>query len=177
MELFSAFLAAVIVLMLIPGPGMAYSIANGVAYGKKGALFAALGIGAGSVFLNLATVATVLVAAGIDPRALGAVQLAGAFYLVYLGAMLLLRTPVPAAEGCVLAVPRKKIFWRGFVTNISNPKAIIFFLSFVPQFIPAGHPHPAFTHLCWACSFPALGSCATSYSELRGRSAMGQGAG
>lgn len=135
------FALAVLVLMLLPGPDMAYVIANGMAYGVRGALYSALGIGTGGLLLT-ALVSVVLVAASaIGMKTLAYIQVTGSLYLLYVAT----RTIIPRA-GSASGLPSPSVgnlFVRGVVTNVSNPKAIVFFLAFIPQFIPRGTPTPA----------------------------------
>jgi threonine/homoserine/homoserine lactone efflux protein len=73
--------------------------------------------------------------------AYAAVKLAGAAYLVWLGAGLLLRPrqAIGAADP-VRGQGRRSAFWRGLLTNLLNPKVGVFYVTFLPQFVPHGAP-------------------------------------
>ncbi|MBC7729441.1 MAG: LysE family translocator, partial [Microbacteriaceae bacterium] len=91
---------------------------------------------------------------GGSPPAFTLLRWLGAAYLVWVG-LGLLRQPVAAAAADATARPAaaswRRLFAQGFLTNALNPKVALFFLAFVPQFIDADAPHPA-----WA--FVALGT-------------------
>lgn len=89
-------------------------------------------------------VQVVIVAAGVgllvsqSPVLFNVIRYAGAAYLVFLGVRLMLTRPEPDETGVSKVQPRESawsLFRRGFWVNLLNPKAIVFFLAFVPQFI------------------------------------------
>jgi len=131
-----AFALTTIVFAFIPGPAMLYAAARTMAGGRRAGLMAALGIHTGA-YLHIAAAAAGLsllfVAA---PLIYMAVKLAGAAYLVWLG-ISLFRTPDRQGQTSVLPAP--KVGYRAFIESVSveilNPKTIIFFTAFLPQFI------------------------------------------
>jgi threonine/homoserine/homoserine lactone efflux protein len=83
------------------------------------------------------------------------VKLIGAAYILYM-AFGLLRSRKEAGGAKKLdlpALPYRKIFGQGFLTNVLNPKVALFFLAFVPQFIDAGAPHKAAAFIVLGCIF------------------------
>ncbi len=136
------FLLAVLTLLIIPGPDMAFVMANGIAYGRRGAFFSALGISSGGLVLAVATALLVAATLAISPSALLALQLAGCLYLLYVATRTIVPRPGPAGI-CAPAPTSGNLFLRGVVTNVSNPKALIFFSAFIPQFIPDDATGPA----------------------------------
>lgn len=143
MEMLMAFIAAVVALMVVPGPDMAYCVASGVSYGKRGAFFSALGVGLGGMVLAVVTAALIFAAHGIDPRLTLAIQTGGCLYLLYLGAKIIAARHSTDGEVQIVKATEFQMIMRGIITNISNPKALVFFLSFIPQFIPAATDNPA----------------------------------
>lgn len=135
------FLGAVFVFMIVPGTDMALIVASGAAYGKRGAFFATLGVISGGAIWILATAALVAGATAIDPRMLEVLQFFGAMYLMYM-AYATIRHRVTTTEP-VVAPRRRNLFTRGFITNLSNPKCLVFFTSFLPQFVPDTASNPA----------------------------------
>lgn len=135
MDEYFQFVAAVLVLLIIPGPDMVYCIACGMSKGVKGAFFAASGIGVGGLILTLVTTLVVYFSDRINPELFLYIQLLGCVYLLYLGITIII--PKAAFSRSVEATKQvyKNIFFRGVVTNIANPKALIFFLTFLPQFV------------------------------------------
>jgi threonine/homoserine/homoserine lactone efflux protein len=126
------FIAAVAILLLAPGPDMVFMVATGLRDGRKGAARAALGITAGvSVYVLLAALGLGVVLTSA-PGAITVIQLGGAAYLAYLAweTWHSSRSPLEASTGEPAGV-----FRRGFVVNIANPKIILFFTAFLPQFL------------------------------------------
>lgn len=145
MEMLIAFIPAVVALMVVPGPDMAYCVASGVSYGKRGAFFSALGVGLGGMVLTVVTAGLIFAAHGIDARLTLAIQAGGCLYLLYLSAKIIAARHSADGEGVqVVKATERQMIMRGIITNISNPKALVFFLSFIPQFIPAAAENPAF---------------------------------
>ena len=136
------FLLAVLALLIIPGPDMAFVMANGIAYGRHGAFHSALGISAGGLVLAVATALLVATTLAISPSVLLALQLAGCIYLLCIAACTIVRRPRPA-DIRAPAPTSGNLFLRGVATNVSNPKALTFFSAFIPQFIPDGAAEPA----------------------------------
>lgn len=143
MEIFGAFTMAVVALMIVPGPDMAYCIASGISYGKRGALFAALGVGLGGLVLTFLTAGVIYAAHGIDERLILAIQAAGCIYLLYLSAKIISARHSEDSGGTqAIRASGREMLARGVITNVSNPKALVFFLSFIPQFIPVTAENP-----------------------------------
>jgi len=130
----SLFLLAVLALFLSPGPNMAFVLSHGVAHGPRGGIAAALGIGAADLVHTLcaATGVTALVAAW--PPAFDVLGYVGAAYLLWL-AWQAFRSPagMPTADGAQLS-PRR-VFRMAMLNNLLNPKALLFFMVFLPQFV------------------------------------------
>ena len=78
------YVAAVIVLMITPGPDMVYVVSNGISYGKKGGLYSALGVGIGGLILTLISAFGVSALVELFPGSLLLIQYAGACYLLWL---------------------------------------------------------------------------------------------
>ncbi len=175
------FLLAVLALLILPGPDMAFVLANGIAYGRRGAFYSALGISAGGLVLAIAAALLVAATLAISPSALLALQLAGCLYLLYI-AMRTILPRVGPADTCAPAPTSGNLFLRGAVTNISNPKALIFFSAFIPQFIPddaAGPALHAFLLGALLCSVGgavnfAIGASGTLFSGLNRHGLLGR---
>ncbi|MFM2089097.1 MAG: hypothetical protein RLZZ237_3966 [Pseudomonadota bacterium] len=139
---FLMYLLALAGAFLLPGPDMALVLATGAARGVGTALVTAVGIaGARAVHVTLsgAGLATLMVA---HPQALQWVKWAGAAYLFYLAARLLqsaLSKSNPDSEAAAPATEQgaRASLVRGFLTNLLNPKALLFCSMFLPQFVNA----------------------------------------
>jgi threonine/homoserine/homoserine lactone efflux protein len=136
------FAAAVFVLNATPGVDLLLTVTRTLAGGARAGVAAALGINAGCVVHALAAAFGLAALLTVHPQAFAVLQWAGAAYLVWLGAGLLRQAwrGAPAAAGAAVAPPRSLAaeFRTGLVTNVLNPKVALFFLAFLPQFVPAG---------------------------------------
>ncbi|QOF79225.1 LysE family translocator [Variovorax sp. 38R] len=135
----SLFLLAVLALFLSPGPNMAFVMSHGVAHGPRGGFAAAVGISAADLVHTLfaATGVTALVAAW--PPAFDVLRYAGALYLVWL-AVQALRSDGGFRPG-TQAQPAGfgRIVRMALLNNLVNPKALLFFMVFLPQFVDPTH--------------------------------------
>lgn len=136
------FLFVSFCLALLPGPDILFVLAQSVTRGFRPAFAVSLGLFSG-LFVHTAAVAlgvAALVAA--SPVLFKVIKILGALYLVFLGISALRATPAPAAgtqpENAQGPVSFGKFYRRGIIMNLLNPKVIIFFLSFLPGFVPAG---------------------------------------
>ena len=136
------FIASGVLLNLSPGPDVLYIVSQSLRSGVKAGLAAVMGITAGCCVHMAAAAFGVGLLLATSTLAFNALKWVGAAYLVYMGVQLLWsRATDPAHEALqppvqVEVVDLKKIFFKGFVTNLLNPKVALFFLAFVPQFIP-----------------------------------------
>ena len=141
---FAAFLAAAVILTLAPGPDNLMVLSLGMARGRKHGM--AFGLGCATGCLNHTALAALGVSALIaaSPLAFTALKIAGGLYLLWLGVQAIrnARGDVPKTA----ATPDASIgrlFARGLVANAINPKVILFFLAFLPQFVDAARGHVA----------------------------------
>ncbi|ENL6902559.1 LysE family translocator [Raoultella planticola] len=134
-----AFSLAALLLTLTPGLDTALILRTACAEGGKKAFHAALGIDAGC-FVWGALVALGLGALlAVSEMAYTVLKVCGAIYLSWLGLQLLLRPRSSFSDGDNDSGSQGSWFIRGMLGNVLNPKMGIFYVSFLPQFIPAGH--------------------------------------
>lgn len=136
LELWLAFVAASAVMLVIPGPTILTVISYAVAHGRRAKLplVAAVALGdSTALVVSLLGLGTLLAASAFW---FTAVKLAGGLYLLYLGARLL-RAGVSATELATPAAPqsRWRLFANTYLVTALNPKGIVFFVAFLPQFI------------------------------------------
>ena len=133
------FVGATVVLVLAPGPDMAYMLARTVAQGRKAGVVAAIGINVGAYVHVLAAVVGLSAILATSSIAFTIVKWAGACYLVWIGIQALLKSPRLSIEGSASApLNFRAIFWQGFLSDVLNPKVALFFLAFLPQFVDYG---------------------------------------
>ncbi|MBK7119839.1 MAG: LysE family transporter [Comamonadaceae bacterium] len=134
---YGAFVAAMIVFLLIPGPGNLALITSTSKGGVSGGMGATLGVIAGDQVLMWMAVAGVAALLASLPTAFAAVQWLGAIYLAWLGFKMLVAKPGSAP---VLHIKPSHYFQQAFAITLLNPKAIVFYMAFFPLFIdPARH--------------------------------------
>jgi threonine/homoserine/homoserine lactone efflux protein len=134
---YGAFVAAMIVFLLIPGPGNLALITSTSKGGVPGGLGATLGVIAGDQVLMWMAVAGVAALLSTYPAAFAAVQWLGAAYLAWLGFRMLTAKPGSAP---VLNIRPSHYFQQAFTITLLNPKAIVFYMAFFPLFVdPAKH--------------------------------------
>lgn len=136
------FVVAGWLLNLTPGPDVLYIVSHSLRGGTRSGLAASLGVGAGCLVHVTAAAVGVSALLAASASAFTVLKFAGAAYLVWVGARLLLaRGPAQrdliAAGASPVRRPLPEVFRGGFLTNALNPKVALFFLAFVPQFIPA----------------------------------------
>ncbi|MDQ0073985.1 threonine/homoserine/homoserine lactone efflux protein [Variovorax boronicumulans] len=131
----SLFLLAVLALFLSPGPNMAFVLSHGVAHGPRGGFAAAIGISAADLVHTLfaATGVTALVAAW--PPSFDVLRYAGALYLVWLAVQALRSGGGLRASAEAQPAGFGHIVRMALLNNLVNPKALLFFMVFLPQFV------------------------------------------
>lgn len=131
-----AFAAAALALVVIPGPNLIYIITRGIQQGPRAAFVSSLGVQAGMV------VHTVLAALGLSalvassPVLYDVLRFAGAGYLLWMGISLLRKRREPVDSSAPMRrESMRRLFVNGMVTNLLNPKVILFVLALLPQFV------------------------------------------
>lgn len=173
-QLFLLFLAADAALKLTPGPDMALTLSRGMTQGFRPAFHSVLGnVAAGfvqvpAVVLGLASVLQAF------PTLFLAIKAAGGLYLGYLGIKAMLRC-ARDADVSLAARPgeARDAFWQGFMTNLLNPKVLLFMIAFLPQFTTPDNGPVWIQMLVLGVTMKALslpyGSCfAYGASRIRG---------
>lgn len=128
------FSVAVVTLLLSPGPNMAFVLSHGLACGRRGGLAAAGGIALADVLLTVLTATGITAAVAAWPASFDVLRYFGAAYLLWLaykalhsgGAMTLNQTTLPIS---------RKVFYMALLNCLLNPKALLFFMVFLPQFV------------------------------------------
>jgi len=135
---YGAFVIAIIVFLLIPGPGNLALITSTSKGGLRGGMGATLGVMVGDQVLMWMAVAGVAAVLTAYPAAFSAVQWLGAAYLAYLGVRMVLAKP---GDAPVLNIRTGHYIRQALMITLLNPKAIVFYMAFFPLFVdPARHP-------------------------------------
>lgn len=150
------FLLTSLIVVLIPGTGVVYTISTGLTLGKRASIFAALGCTAGIVPHLTATILGLSAVMHTSALAFQALKYAGVAYLFYLAyitwrdksTFALDQTPQHATAG--------RLIIKALLLNILNPKLTLFFLAFLPQFITHDGPAPLLQLLTLSGVFMAM---------------------
>ena len=140
-HLYLTFLGVMAVMAVTPGPANLFSVANGVARGKGGAMLGVLGMNAatlvwfGAAALGLGALVVAF------PQAFRLISIAGALYVAWLGLKALrgaFRTAADPEDTTVR--PGRSALVDGFMVQIANPKAVLFFTAVLPPFLDVNRP-------------------------------------
>ena len=132
------FLLTSLVVVLIPGTGVVYTVSSSVGGGRRRGLFAAVGCTLGIVPHMLAAMLGLSGIMQAGSVVFEAVRWVGVAYLVFMGfSMIREAGTLPLDEQDVPGDPAGKVVWRGILVNLLNPKLTLFFFAFLPQFLDA----------------------------------------
>lgn len=140
-----AFTFAATLLTLTPGLDTALVLRTATVEGKQQALRATLGINAGCLLWGAAVAFGLGALIAVSEVAFNVLKYCGAAYLAWLGLNMLVRPRGSLASVEADGKPGANWFLKGMMGNVLNPKIGIFYVSFLPQFIPQGHPLVAWT--------------------------------
>ena len=150
------FLITCLIVVLIPGTGVIFTVSTGLTSGKRASVFAALGCTAGIIPHLLASVLGLSALLHTSALAFDMLKYAGVAYLLYVA----YATWRDRSAFAVSETPTLSSAWslmlRGLLMNILNPKLTIFFLAFLPQFVTPGSTAPALQMLVLSAVFMAM---------------------
>jgi threonine/homoserine/homoserine lactone efflux protein len=147
-----AFVLAAGLLTITPGFDTALVLRTSTLEGARKAALAALGIGVGCLSWGAAVALGLGALLAASQFAYDVLKWAGAAYLAWLGLQLIRKprtdfSPGLSADSSISPSGQLSWFWKGLVGNLLNPKVGVFYISFLPQFVPAGVPVPGFTFM------------------------------
>lgn len=155
--LLAVFLFAILVICVTPGPDMLYILATSLSQGVRAGLVASIGMSLGML------VHTALVSVGLaalmttTPVLYDVIRYAGAIYLVYIG----IRSWRDSSSATEVedrpVVPLRTVLWRATMTNLLNPKIVLFYLAFLPQFVDPDRGQPGLQLLVLGLLFVIVG--------------------
>jgi threonine/homoserine/homoserine lactone efflux protein len=136
------FFITSLVVALIPGTGEVYTVSTGLVQGRKASVYAALGCTAGIVPHLLATILGLAAVMHTSALAFQVLKIAGAAYLFYVAYATWRDTSAFAVDGSLSKTSAMGLLVKAYLLNILNPKLTIFFLAFLPQFVPPTSTKP-----------------------------------
>ena len=131
---FLVFVGVCVAVSVSPGPAVLYIVARTLDQGVAAGLVSMAGITLGGIAHVLLAAFGVAAAAAAWPLSLTLVQIAGAAYLIWIGVQRIMRTN-NAGSTTVAEAPLADIFRQGVIVNLTNPKTVLFLLTFLPQFV------------------------------------------
>ena len=140
LDLYLAFVLATVLLILFPGPAVTLIVANSLSYGARRALVTVAGSSSAIAVLLIVTTLGMTSVIAILADWFEWLRWAGVAYLVYLGVKQWREPPVALDDVEVSRVSGHRLFWQGFVVNATNPKTLVFYAAFFPQFIDPANP-------------------------------------
>ncbi len=147
-----AFVLAAGLLTITPGFDTALVLRTSTIEGARKATFAALGIAIGCMSWGAAVALGLGALLAASQLAYDVLRWAGAFYLGWLGLALIRKprsdfSPGLGAASSASVSNQMSWFWKGLLGNLLNPKVGVFYVSFLPQFVPVGVPVPGYTFM------------------------------
>ncbi|MGI2258077.1 LysE family translocator [Shewanella sp. GXUN23E] len=130
------YLTAVLALLLIPGPDMLLITSASLSYGRRVGVWASIGNATSGIILTLLAAMGVSALVAMSPLALEALKYIGAAYLAWMGWGCLRTTDTGETEAPqVRKNLGKQLYRQAVISNLLNPKALMFFVLFLPQFV------------------------------------------
>ncbi|TFH87248.1 LysE family translocator [Billgrantia azerbaijanica] len=150
------YLITSLIVVLLPGTGVIYTLAYGIGRGWRASVMAAFGCTLGIVPHILASIAGLAALLHTSALAFQVVKYLGVAYLFYMAWSVLRSGGALQVSGRSESTPNRKIILDGLVLNILNPKLSLFFLAFLPQFVPSSAGEPTYFMLGLAAIFMLL---------------------
>jgi threonine/homoserine/homoserine lactone efflux protein len=171
LHLYLAFVAACVALALLPGPMVTLVIANGLRHGTRAALTNIAGAQLGlAIVIGIVAIGLTSLMATMGYW-FDWVRFAGAAYLVWLG-IKLIRFPVEGVKADAPPPPRGGFFLQGLLVLLSNPKVLVFFGAFIPQFMDMSKDHVSQVTLLGVTFMVTAGITDALYALLAGRARL-----
>lgn len=131
-----------LIVLITPGPAILYTVSRSLDQGMKAGLLSVYGLALGTLPHALAVAFGIAGILASSATAFNIMKYLGAAYLVYLGINRLLRKNAGGVSGSDTSKTGKMAFFESFTVGVLNPKAVLFFLAFLPQFIDPSRGSP-----------------------------------
>ncbi|WP_394826643.1 LysE family translocator [Pendulispora albinea] len=166
------FISAALVLFVIPGPAVLYTVTRSVDQGRGAGVASAAGVATGSLAHVLAAAVGLSALLVSSAAAFSIVKYVGAAYLIYLGIKKFREGPVAADDVKRAApVPLREVYAQGVLVGVLNPKTALFFFAFLPQFVDPARGHVALQFSALGVLFAVMGFASDSIWALMAGSA------
>jgi RhtB (resistance to homoserine/threonine) family protein len=155
---FGLFLLTALLMNITPGTDTMYIVSRSISQGKKAGIYSVLGISTGSLvhtFLAAVGLSVILTTSAV---LFTIIKIIGAGYLIYLGVRMLIQKSSNLELKDTKSMSLKKIYTQGLLTNVTNPKVALFFISFLPQFISGDNSNGPLPFIILGLSFVMTGT-------------------
>lgn len=150
------FLITSLIVVLIPGTGVIYTVSMGIVQGRAASIYASIGCTAGIVPHLAATILGLAAVMHTSALAFQVLKYAGVAYLFYVAYATWRDKSAFSVDGTVKLIGKASIVVKAFLLNILNPKLTIFFLAFLPQFVEPEAVQPLLQLLTLSAAFMAM---------------------
>ncbi|MDF1719291.1 MAG: LysE family translocator [Minwuia sp.] len=140
LDLYLAYVLASTLLVILPGPTVMLVVANALSRGRPAAMLSVIGVGLGDVTAMVVSFAGLGAVLAASATLFTLLKFVGAAYLIWLGIGLLRAKPDPDALTSVMPSSGGQLIRQAWIVTALNPKGIVFFIAFVPQFMDPGRP-------------------------------------
>lgn len=154
--LYLSFVATSLVVLALPGPSFAYAVAIGIRATRREIVLNAVGMGLGGLVIALAVAFGVARVFAASQAAFTALKLLGCAYLVVLGVQTFVARPAPLDAPAPRRTGAASPLLQGFIVETANPKAILFYVSLLPQFVDHTLGHLSLQLLVLGATFVPL---------------------
>lgn len=155
---FGFFLLIAFLMNITPGTDTMYIVSRSVSQGRKAGIYSVFGISTGSLVHTFLAAIGLSVILTTSVVLFTVIKIIGAAYLIYLGVRMLCQKSSNLEFSNTRNMSLKKIYTQGLITNVTNPKVALFFISFLPQFISSNNSYGPLPFIILGLSFVMTGT-------------------
>lgn len=155
---FQLFLITVLIICITPGIDMMFILNRSISQGRDAGIYSALGVSVGAVVHTILSGLGLSVILQTSVVLFTIIKVVGAVYLIYLGIQMFISKQSSISIKKTVYQSRRKLFVQGVITNVTNPKVALFFISFIPQFISVDNQYGPIPFLILGSIFAVMGA-------------------
>lgn len=155
---FQLFLITVLIICITPGIDMMFILNRSISQGRDAGIYSALGVSVGAVVHTVLSGLGLSVILQTSVVLFTIIKIFGAVYLIYLGIQMFISKQSSISIKKTVYQSRRKLFVQGVITNVTNPKVALFFISFIPQFISVDNQYGPIPFLILGSIFAVMGA-------------------
>lgn len=155
---FQLFLITVLIICITPGIDMMFILNRSISQGRDAGIYSALGVSVGAVVHTILSGLGLSVIFQTSVVLFTIIKVVGAVYLIYLGIQMFISKQSSISIKKTVYQSRRKLFVQGVITNVTNPKVALFFISFIPQFISVDNQYGPIPFLILGSIFAVMGA-------------------